>query len=194
MEGRSRKCFDLIAGTSTGGIVAAGLALGMSAERMHQFYVDHGAKIFTEREPYKAKGIYRYLFPPVKWIFEKRTGGDLTAAFRARYCPHALEEAFAEGFGENTLGDIQCTRLIMPSVNLTKGEPHVFRSRHLPKAVHDRDIKIADAVIATTAAPTYFPSSADSRRLVYRRRYLGDRPQHACRSGSYSHSAIHEAT
>ena len=151
------ECFDLIAGTSTGGIVAAGLALGMSAERMHQFYVDHGAKIFTEREPYKAKGIYRLLFPPANWLFKKRTGGDLTAAFRARYCPTALEIAFAEGFGEQTLGDIQCTRLIMPSVNLTKGEPHVFRSRHLPKAIHDRDIKIADAVIATTAAPTYFP-------------------------------------
>ena len=151
------ECFDLIAGTSTGGIVAAGLALGLSAEKMHQFYVDYGASIFTEREPYESKGIYRLLFPAANWIFKKRTGGDLATAFRARYCPHALEKAFAEGFGEKTLGDIQCTRLIMPSCNLTKGEPHVFRSLHLPKAVHDKDIKIAEAVIATTAAPTYFP-------------------------------------
>ena len=151
------ECFDLIAGTSTGGIVAAGLALGMSAEQMHQFYVDHGAGIFTEREPYKAKGIYRLLFPSISWIFKKRTGGELSSAFRSRYCHFALEAAFAEGFGDRTLGDIQCTRLIMPSVNLTKGEPHVFRSRHLPVAVHDKDIRIADAVIATTAAPTYFP-------------------------------------
>ena len=45
----------------------------------------------------------------------------------------------------------------MPSVNLTKGRPHVFRSTHLPKAVHDKNIKIAEAIIATTAAPTYFP-------------------------------------
>lgn len=149
--------FDLIAGTSTGGIIAAGLAFGHSAERMHQFYVDYGASIFTERKPYKAKGIYRFLFPPVNWIFKKKTGGGLHAAFRARYCPHALEKSFAEGFGEHTLGDIQCTRLIMPSVNLTKGRPHVFRSTHLPKAIHDKDIKIAEAIIATTAAPTYFP-------------------------------------
>ena len=150
-------CFDLIAGTSTGGIVAAGLALGMSAERMHQFYVDYGASIFTEREPYRAKGIYRPFFPLISWIFKKRTGGDLASAFRSRFCHFALEAAFAEGFGEKTLGDIECTRLIMPSVNLTKGEPHVFRSRHLPKAIHDRDIRIADAVIASTAAPSYFP-------------------------------------
>ncbi len=149
--------FDLIAGTSTGGIIAAGLAFGLSAADMHQFYVDYGATIFTEREPYKAKGIYRYLFPTINWILKKRTGGRLDTAFRARYCPDALEYAFAKGFGEHTLGDIECTRLIMPAVNLTKGEPHVFRSTHLPKAIHDRDIKIAEAVIATTAAPTYFP-------------------------------------
>ena len=149
--------FDLIAGTSTGGIIAAGLAFGHSAERMHKFYVDYGASIFTKREPYKAKGIYRFLYPPVNWVFKKKTGGDLHTAFRAQYCPHALEKSFAEGFGENTLGDIHCTRLIMPAVNLTKGIPHVFRSSHLPKAVHDKDIKIADAIIASTAAPTYFP-------------------------------------
>ena len=53
--------------------------------------------------------------------------------------------------------DVNFTRLIMPAVNLTKGKPHVFRSRHLPKAIHDSDIKIADAIIASTAAPTYFP-------------------------------------
>jgi len=49
-----------------------------------------------------------------------------------------------------------CLSGIIP-VNLTKGEPHVFRSAHLPEAVHDKDIKIAEAIIATTAAPTYFP-------------------------------------
>ncbi len=149
--------FDLIAGTSTGGIIAAGLAFGHSAEKMHQFYVDYGASIFTERDPYRPKGIYRFLYPPVNWLFEKKTGGSLHTAFRARYCPTALEKSFAEGFGDHTLGEIECTRLIMPAVNLTKGVPHVFRSTHLPKAIHDKDIKIAEAIIATTAAPTYFP-------------------------------------
>ena len=151
------ECFDLIAGTSTGGIIAAGLAFGHPAEKMHDFYVRYGAKIFTERPPYKAKGIYRLFYPAVNWVFKKRTGKGMDSAFRARFCPDALEKSFEEGFGDNTLGDIKCTRLIMPSVNLTKGEPHVFRSTHLPTAIHDKDIKIADAIIATTAAPTYFP-------------------------------------
>ena len=149
--------FDLIAGTSTGGIIAAGLASGMSAEDMHQFYVRYGEKIFTPRPPYRARGLMRPLFPMANWVFKRRTGGNLDAAFRARFCPFALQEAFDEGFGERTLKDVGCTRLIIPSVNLTKGEPHVFRSRHLPKGVHDQHIKISDVIIAATAAPTYFP-------------------------------------
>lgn len=149
--------FDLIAGTSTGSIIAAGLALGMPAEQMHDFYVRYGAKIFSPRPPYQAKHLMRYLFPIANWVFKKKTGSGLDSAFRARFCPHALQAAFNEGFGERTLHDVECTRLIIPVVNLTKGEPHVFRSRHLPKGLHDQHLKISDVLIAGTAAPTYFP-------------------------------------
>ncbi len=157
-HGRSiAESFDLIAGTSTGGIIAAGLALGKSAAEMHDFYVRYGAKIFTPRDKYKGKGVWRFLYPPANYFFKKKTGGNLDAAFRARFCPHALQTSFDEGFGDLTLGDANFTRLIIPSFNLTAGVPHVFRSSHLPKGVHDRDLKISDIVIAATAAPTYFP-------------------------------------
>ncbi|MFN3193961.1 MAG: CBASS cGAMP-activated phospholipase [Aureliella sp.] len=149
--------FDLIAGTSTGGIIAAGLALGMTTEELFDFYTNHGAKIFSPREPYRAKGLMRFLFPLAAAIFRRRTGGNLDAAFRARFCPFALQDAFDIAFGDRTLKEVEKTRLIIPTVNLTDGEPHVFRSRHEPYAVHDQDIKISDVVIAATAAPTYFP-------------------------------------
>ena len=68
--------FDLIAGTSTGGIIAAGLALGLSAEQMHDFYVRHGAQIFTPRPPYKPKALMRAVFPLANWAFKKKTGGN----------------------------------------------------------------------------------------------------------------------
>jgi len=150
-------CFDLIAGTSTGGIIAAGLASGRSAEEMNNFYRDYGKQIFSPRSKYKAKGLMRLVFPFANKIFNWRTGGDLATAFRANFCPFALEEAFESAFLGKTLKDVNHTRLILPTLNLTDGEPHVFRSRHLPKAVHDQDVKIAEAVIASTAAPTYFP-------------------------------------
>jgi patatin-like phospholipase/acyl hydrolase len=149
--------FDLIAGTSTGAIIAAGLAQGMSAEDMHNFYVRYGAQIFTPRPPYKAKGLMRAVFPAANWVFKKKTGGDLDAAFRARFCPIALQAAFDEGFGDRTMKMASFTRLIIPSFNLSAGEPYVFRSPHLPIGVHDQELKISDVVIAATAAPTYFP-------------------------------------
>lgn len=45
----------------------------------------------------------------------------------------------------------------MPTVNLTQGTPHVFRTAHLPEAVDDQNIAITDLLVAATAAPTYFP-------------------------------------
>ncbi|GAB5405897.1 MAG: CBASS cGAMP-activated phospholipase [Aureliella sp.] len=149
--------FDLIAGTSTGGIIAAGLALGMTTDELFDFYTNHGAEIFSPREPYKAKGWMRLIFPVASRIFMRRTGGNLDAAFRSRFCPFALQDAFDIAFGDRTLKSINKTRMIIPTVNLTDGEPYVFRSRHLPRAVRDQDIKISDVVIAATAAPTYFP-------------------------------------
>ena len=149
--------FDLIAGTSTGGIIAAGLAFGLSAKQMQDFYVNYGEQIFTPRPPYQAKGLMRAIFPLANWAFKKKTGGSLDAAFRARFCPFALQDAFDQGFGEATLKSVEFTRLIIPAVNLTNGEPHIFRSRHLPKGLHDQNVKIADVAVATTAAPTYFP-------------------------------------
>jgi len=154
---RIAESFDLIAGTSTGGIIAASLAFGMSAEQVYHFYRDHGAKIFTPRPKYKAKGLMRPIFPMANWVFKRKTGGELDSAFRARFCPHALQAAFDIAYGDKTLKEIEFTRLIIPTVNLTRGEPHVFRSRHLPKGVHDQDVKISDVIIAATAAPTYFP-------------------------------------
>lgn len=149
--------FDLIAGTSTGGIIAAGLAMGRSAAQMHDFYVRYGAKIFTPRPKYHARGAMRAVYPVVEKVVRWRTGKSLDSAFRARFCPHALEEAFIEGFGDRTMKDVLKTRLIVPSFNLTQGTPYSFRSRHLPKGVHDQDLMIRDVVIASTAAPTYFP-------------------------------------
>lgn len=154
---RVAECFDLIAGTSTGGIIAAGLAAGLSAADLKDFYVRYGQRIFSPRPKYQAKGYMRAFFPTVNYIFKKRTGQALDTLLRARYCPEQLEASFVEGFGDRTIGSIDFTRLIVPTVNLSRGTTHVFRTPHLPKGVHDQQVKVKDLLVAATAAPTYFP-------------------------------------
>ena len=92
----------------------------MTAEQMHGSYVEYGAQIFTPRPKYRAPGVMRFLFPLTNWAFKKKTGGGLESAFRARFCPHALKDAFDLGFGEQKLGDVENARLIIPTVNLTR--------------------------------------------------------------------------
>lgn len=57
-EFRLCQYFDYIAGTSTGGIIAAGLAVGMSVADILRFYEDAGAQMFP-----KTSGIYSRLVP-----------------------------------------------------------------------------------------------------------------------------------
>src|SRR6266540_2220215 len=52
--------FDLIAGTSTGGIIALGLGLGLTPREILQFYTDHGPRIFRDRS--RLRGV-RHLLP-----------------------------------------------------------------------------------------------------------------------------------
>ncbi|MEM9703337.1 MAG: patatin-like phospholipase family protein, partial [Planctomycetota bacterium] len=100
----------------------------------------------------------RPLFPFANWLFRRKTGMPMDEIFRARYCPHHLTWAFESAFGELTLGDLCASRLIVPSVNLSKGRIHIFRTGHLPEGRGcQADLKIVDLLVAATAAPTYFP-------------------------------------
>jgi patatin-like phospholipase/acyl hydrolase len=150
--------FDLVAGTSTGAILGSGVAYGMSGKQLVDFYTNYGEAIFSPREPYRPKSWVKTIYPLVKYIFNKRTGGGkIDDFFRARFCPHALKHSFVKGFGETRLEDILKSRLLISTVNLSKGQTYVFRTPHLPTVVEDRHLTIVDVLLAATAAPTYFP-------------------------------------
>jgi uncharacterized protein len=136
-------CFDLIAGTSIGGIIAIGLAMGKTAEELHKLFIDHGEKIFPAKPPVELK------LSHWRRIFEAMTS--------PRHSNHALREAIEGVIGKDTLLGEAKTRLLVPTVNMTKGSVQMFKTPHSPKLVMDQYRKAVDIAMATSAAPLIFP-------------------------------------
>jgi len=127
--------FDLIVGTSTGGIIAIALGLGIPAAGVLRFYEEKGPIIF--------RGSKRL--------------GLLRQAVTAKYDPAPLKEALTEVFGDRLLGESR-TRLVIPALNLSTGEVNVFKTAHHPRFERDYKMRAVDVAMATAAAPTYFPT------------------------------------
>ncbi len=135
--------FDLVAGTSIGGIIALGLASGAPAASIRDTFIAHGRKIFSDR-PAPQTGIGRKV-------------DLLRSAGAAKYASEPLKTAIEEIVGaDRKLGDLR-HRVMVPAVNLTKGRPTVFKTAHHPTFLRDWRLSVCDVALATSAAPTYFP-------------------------------------
>jgi len=137
----AHESFDIYAGTSTGAIVAASLALGLSARKVLMLFQERSGAIFSrEGQTFKEKAL----------SFK----GWATPA----YSDEALRAALEDAWGEATMGD--CPKpLSIAAVDVVTGSTKVFRSGHHVASGPDRKIKVVDAVMASTAAPTFFPSA-----------------------------------
>ena len=134
--------FDLIAGTSTGGIIALALASGLPASDVRDLYVDRGAEIFPP-EPNGAIGT----------ITQKLHA--LRRLVRYRYDREVLARLLHEQFGERTLGE-SSARLCVPSVDGRFGETYIFKTPHHPDFKKDASEPITKVAASTAAAPTFF--------------------------------------
>ncbi|MET4312556.1 CBASS cGAMP-activated phospholipase [Bradyrhizobium sp. RT4b] len=137
------QCFDLIAGTSVGGIIALGLAMGKKAEDIRQMFLDHGEEIFPRGEV------------PTSWFGRKRARAF--EWYHPKYDGTVLRTRIEGVLGADTkLGDAK-TRVLIPTVNMTKGSVQMFKTAHNPKLMTDHMLKAVDVAMATSAAPLYFP-------------------------------------
>jgi uncharacterized protein len=140
--------FDLIAGTSTGGIIALGLAAGLRAADLRGLYMERGNEIF----------------PPYGPGFVGRVGRRLSAwrrFLRYSYDQEALARVLREHLGDLRLGAAR-TRLCIPSFEGVHGEVYIFKTPHHPdfhKDLHEPMVKVA---LATSAAPTYYRPLRDA--------------------------------
>ena len=134
--------FDLIAGTSTGGIIALGLGAGLTAAALLDLYIRRG----------------REIFPPQRW--HGRLLGKLRQCFRYRYGRDALARVLDETFGQKTFGESQ-SRLCVPSFDGRHSEVYIFKTPHHPDYKQDGRERMRKVAEATSAAPTFFRSLED---------------------------------
>ncbi len=142
--------FDLIAGTSTGGIIALGLGLGMSAREITQFYVNDGPRIFNQNNPLDTHNRITKLRD---WLCKRKKMGKQLVA--SKYDTTELCKALERAFKSKRLGD-SSARLLIPAYHADNEDVYIFKTQHHPRLQLDWKESAVNVALATAAAPTYF--------------------------------------
>ena len=151
-ERRIADCFHLLSGTSTGGLLALALSLAdpgraerprWSAAELAELYLIDGPRIFGDR--------LHQLLSLGGWI-------------RPKHSPGGLESALEKRLGEARLRDA-LRELLISSYDMREPGPHFFK-RWRAREDPSRDAAMVEVGLATSAAPTYFPSYGLAERAL----------------------------
>jgi patatin-like phospholipase/acyl hydrolase len=135
---------DLLAGTSTGGLIALGLARGIPLEELRELYETKGSTIFDD-----------------SWLDDLKDLGKIAGA---DYDLKGLRRELRRIFGGTTLGQLR-RKVLITSFDLDNEDPDPSRRTWKPKLFHNFPGRDSDGeelcwkvALRTSAAPTYFPS------------------------------------
>ncbi len=123
--------FDLIAGTSTGGLIALALGAGLRPAEIVDFYTSKGPTIFG-------------------------AGRRIGRLWRSKHGAVRLRAALEEVLGDRLLGS-STKRLVIPSYSLDSNDVYVFKTPHHPRLRRDHKERMVDVAMATAAAPLFLP-------------------------------------
>ena len=156
--------FDLIAGTSIGGINAVAFASGMKPTDLVKFFREKSPWIFTIRN---KKDIFsnNASIPsntPNKWQMLYMIGTSnpfyKSVSQKSNYGDARLHKELKNVFGDKLLNQVK-TKVLLPAYNLSNCTPIVFTNVNLDNISNAFvNVKIVDALMATASFPTYFPS------------------------------------
>lgn len=156
--------FDLVCGTSTGGILALGVAAGIPMADVVKFYEENGPSIFAQKRKICC--------------FCGKNIGDAFMSLKqalcmSKYSSVNLQAALVKVFGSKKIKESK-NLLCIPAYNITAAMPRVFKKDygHLNQ---DDEKQFVDVALATAAAPTYFPiKEIDSVQYVDGGLYAND--------------------
>jgi patatin-like phospholipase/acyl hydrolase len=135
--------FDLIAGTSVGGIAALAAAFEVPMSRVVRLFQEHGTEVFSPRA--RPRGTVTRLL-------------DLSrSVLGPKYSGAALRALLERDFGRRTLGQA-LHNVVIPAVDITRSQTKVFKTPHAAGSTGDEHIAVVDVAMATCAAPAYFPA------------------------------------
>jgi hypothetical protein len=134
--------FDLIAGTSTGGILALGLGADLPAAELLRLYVERGCEIFPPLGPGFLGRVRRHLRARRRYV-------------RYIYEQNALVNVLREILGDRLFGS-SSRRLCVPSFEGRHGEVYIFKTPHHPDFKLDWSEPMLKVALATSAAPSYY--------------------------------------
>ncbi|MDR0609251.1 MAG: patatin-like phospholipase family protein [Planctomycetaceae bacterium] len=140
--------FDMIIGTSTGSIIAAGLVFGLRASEIARMYEGFGKSVFKK-----------------KWFCRSKWFGWIPSLFASPYNAGNLKKELDKIFGNKRLGDYSFP-LIIPATDIGNGSVYVFKTQYDSDFVRDKDIKVSDAVLSSCSAPAYFDPHQTDKYLL----------------------------
>lgn len=172
--------FDMICGTSTGGIIALGLANKMKVDDILTIYNDNATKIFPP--PFKFNKWYNSIctgafFSGLTFLASKNPICSLcvgcTSLFLPKMVDHsigtyksicgykydskAISDIADKYFGNTKMNELN-NLVCIPSYEIGTGSNRVFKYPHKEGSLErDKNVTVKDAILSTTCAPTYFP-------------------------------------
>lgn len=134
--------FDLIAGTSVGGLLSMALAFEVPMAELVKLFLERGEEVFSSRR-LPTGAVTRLL--------------DLSRSVMGpKYTGEALRKELTRHFGKRTLGDA-LHAVVVPAVDVTRSVTKVFKTPHAQASLGDAGLSAVDVTLATCAAPAFFP-------------------------------------